>query len=157
MVHWIVTRNFMNVSSSQLEAFRALNNNLGENIEDNFRPPQPLNGRVVSYATINWFKLLNDKRLTKKFKPIQDVQYLICKKIKWIWIEGNEGKVFGCDVTASLQVMDLFDQLAQIIFNYIKYHTRSIVKSTFYKWQNRLFKIHLLRIVTLVQNYCNHN
>jgi len=49
VVHWINFLTPVNISASQLAMFRTLDDNDGEDIVDNFRPPQPLNGRTVQF------------------------------------------------------------------------------------------------------------
>lgn len=46
-VKWIVVREALHVSPEEMELFRHLETCFGPNFIDNFRPPQPLNGRVV--------------------------------------------------------------------------------------------------------------
>jgi len=49
VVHWINFLTPLNISSSQLEAFRMIDDSKDMSIVDNFRPPQPLNGRTVKF------------------------------------------------------------------------------------------------------------
>jgi len=47
VVNWVVMKNPVTVSEAQLDKFRALKDTHGHPIVDNFRDPQPLNGRTV--------------------------------------------------------------------------------------------------------------
>jgi len=49
VVHWINFLTPINISASQLAKFRTLDDVYGDEIVDNFRPPQPLNGRTVEF------------------------------------------------------------------------------------------------------------
>jgi len=49
VVHWINFLTPLNISASQLAMFRTLDDKHGNEIVDNFRPPQPLNGRPVDF------------------------------------------------------------------------------------------------------------
>jgi len=49
VVHWINFLTPLKISASQLAMFRTLDDKHGNEISDNFRPPQPLNGRVVEF------------------------------------------------------------------------------------------------------------
>jgi len=49
VVHWINFLTPIKISASQLAMFRTLDDKYGEEIVDNFRPPQPLNGRTVDF------------------------------------------------------------------------------------------------------------
>ena len=49
VVHWIVFMTPLKISQAQLEKFRMLDDSHDENIVDNFRPVQPLNGRTVTF------------------------------------------------------------------------------------------------------------
>jgi len=49
VVHWINFLTPINISASQLAMFRTLDDVYGNGIVDNFRPPQPLNGRTVEF------------------------------------------------------------------------------------------------------------
>lgn len=49
VVHWINFLKPINISASQLAMFRTLDDTHGHEIVDNFRPPQPLNGRPVDF------------------------------------------------------------------------------------------------------------
>jgi len=49
VVHWINFLTPINISASQLAMFRTLDDVYGKEIVDNFRPPQPLNGRTVDF------------------------------------------------------------------------------------------------------------
>jgi len=49
VVHWINFLTPLKISASQLARFRTLDDKHGNEISDNFRPPQPLNGRVVEF------------------------------------------------------------------------------------------------------------
>jgi len=46
-VLWTVFNNTVPVSEAQMEIFRTLKDSDGVSLNDNFRPPQPLNGRMV--------------------------------------------------------------------------------------------------------------
>jgi len=48
-VRWVVNRHPILISESQMNTFRGLKDNAmaGAELSDNFRPPQPLNGRIV--------------------------------------------------------------------------------------------------------------
>jgi carbonic anhydrase len=50
-VRWILFKQPIQISASQMEAFRALKDKGDMPIVDNFRPPQPLNGREVNFFT----------------------------------------------------------------------------------------------------------
>ncbi|XP_033115368.1 carbonic anhydrase 13-like [Anneissia japonica] len=47
---WTVFKKPISLSSSQIARFRTLQNEAGEPIKDNFRPPQQLNGRKVVFS-----------------------------------------------------------------------------------------------------------
>jgi len=49
VVLWTVFRQYLTISEAQLDLFRELMDGHTDNIEDNYRPPQPLNGRTVEY------------------------------------------------------------------------------------------------------------
>ena len=49
VVEWINFLQPLKISRAQLEAFRTLDDDKMKDIVDNFRPPQPLNGRNVSF------------------------------------------------------------------------------------------------------------
>jgi len=49
VVHWINFLTPLKISSKQLKYFRTLRDDYSLPIVDNFRPPQPLNGRTVSF------------------------------------------------------------------------------------------------------------
>merc|ERR1719412_309905 len=49
VVHWINFLTPIKISASQLAMFRTLDDKHGNEIVDNFRPPQPLNGRPVDF------------------------------------------------------------------------------------------------------------
>ena len=49
VVHWINFLTPLNISAAQLAIFRTLDDVFGNDIVDNYRPPQPLNGRVVQF------------------------------------------------------------------------------------------------------------
>jgi len=49
VVHWINFLTPLKISSKQLAYFRTLKDDYSLPIVDNFRPPQPLNGRTVSF------------------------------------------------------------------------------------------------------------
>ena len=49
VVHWINFLTPLKISVDQLAWFRTLNDKHENEISDNFRPPQPLNGRVVEF------------------------------------------------------------------------------------------------------------
>ena len=49
IVNWINFMTPLKISSAQLTKFRSLDDKNGANIEDNFRPPQQLNGRDVIF------------------------------------------------------------------------------------------------------------
>jgi len=48
VVHWINFITPLKISSAQLDMFRDLQDKVEQDIVDNFRPPQPLNGRTVT-------------------------------------------------------------------------------------------------------------
>ena len=48
-VEWINFLTPLKISRAQLGQFRLLDDANNEDIVDNFRPPQPLNGRVVKF------------------------------------------------------------------------------------------------------------
>jgi len=48
-VHWINFLTPLKISSAQLAEFRTLMDGKGKNVYDNYRPPQPLNGRTVTH------------------------------------------------------------------------------------------------------------
>jgi carbonic anhydrase len=50
-VRWILFKQPIQISASQMEAFRALKDKGDMPIVDNYRPPQPLNGREVNFFT----------------------------------------------------------------------------------------------------------
>jgi len=50
-VRWILFKEPIPISASQMEAFRALKDNADMPMVDNYRPPQPLNGREVNFYT----------------------------------------------------------------------------------------------------------
>ena len=49
VVHWINFLTPLNISASQLAMFRTLDDPHGKDIVDNFRRPQPHNGRNVKF------------------------------------------------------------------------------------------------------------
>merc|ERR1711936_527023 len=49
VVNWINFIDPLTISSEQLQMFRELKDKEDADIEDNFRPPQPLNGRTVNF------------------------------------------------------------------------------------------------------------
>jgi carbonic anhydrase len=49
VVEWINFLTPLKISENQLNKFRAMMDSHGKNIVDNFRPPQPLNGRMVEF------------------------------------------------------------------------------------------------------------
>ena len=49
VVEWILFTTPLNISTSQMHMFRHLKDSLGHDLKDNFRPPQPLNGREVLF------------------------------------------------------------------------------------------------------------
>jgi len=49
VVHWINFLTPLKISSSQLYLFRTLMDDYDKPIVDNYRPPQPLNNRTVSF------------------------------------------------------------------------------------------------------------
>jgi len=49
VVNWINFIEPLKISSEQLQMFRELKDKEDADIEDNFRPPQPLNGRTVNF------------------------------------------------------------------------------------------------------------
>ena len=49
VVEWINFLQPLTISRAQLEAFRMLDDDKMNDIVDNFRPPQPLNGRTVNF------------------------------------------------------------------------------------------------------------
>ena len=49
VVEWINFLEPLKISRAQLAAFRNLDDDKMKDIVDNFRPPQPLNGRTVSF------------------------------------------------------------------------------------------------------------
>merc|ERR1711962_1597346 len=50
-VRWILFKQPILISARQMEAFRALKDNADKPMVDNYRPPQPLNGREVNFFT----------------------------------------------------------------------------------------------------------
>jgi len=50
-VRWILFKQPIPISASQMDAFRALKDKGDQPIVDNYRPPQPLNGREVNFYT----------------------------------------------------------------------------------------------------------
>merc|ERR1711971_421939 len=48
-VQWILSKEPIQISARQMEAFRALKDGKDKPMVDNYRPPQPLNGREVSF------------------------------------------------------------------------------------------------------------
>lgn len=52
LVVWTVFKNPIQMSKSQMKKFFGLKTETGIDIEDNFRPPQPLNGREVFFANL---------------------------------------------------------------------------------------------------------
>jgi len=50
-VRWILFKEPILISARQMEAFRALKDNADKPMVDNYRPPQPLNGREVNFFT----------------------------------------------------------------------------------------------------------
>merc|ERR1712226_474285 len=50
-VRWILFKEPIPISASQMEAFRALKDNADIPMVDNYRPPQPINGREVNFYT----------------------------------------------------------------------------------------------------------
>jgi len=50
-VQWILFKKPIQISASQMEAFRALKDKGDKPMVDNYRPPQPLNGRQVNFYT----------------------------------------------------------------------------------------------------------
>jgi len=50
-VRWILFKQPIQISASQMEAFRALKDKGDMPIVDNYRPPQPLNGRELNFYT----------------------------------------------------------------------------------------------------------
>ena len=52
MVKWINFETPLEISSDQLAQFRTLMDGNGKMIYDNFRSPQPLNGRTVGHYTV---------------------------------------------------------------------------------------------------------
>jgi len=50
-VQWILFKEPIQISASQMEAFRALLDAAEEPMVDNYRPTQPLNGRQVNFYT----------------------------------------------------------------------------------------------------------
>jgi len=50
-VQWILFKQPIQISASQMEAFRALKDKGDKPMVDNYRPPQPLNGRQVNFYT----------------------------------------------------------------------------------------------------------
>ena len=48
-VEWINFLTPLKISRAQLQAFRMLDDDYMKDIVDNFRPPQPLNGRTVRF------------------------------------------------------------------------------------------------------------
>lgn len=49
VVEWIVFLKPLNISRSQIKLFRKLQDGHGHKLVDNFRPTQPLNGRIVHF------------------------------------------------------------------------------------------------------------
>ena len=52
VVKWINFMTPLEVSSAQLDQFRTLMDGKGKMIHDNFRSPQPLNGRTVEHFLV---------------------------------------------------------------------------------------------------------
>ena len=50
VVTWVVFKHSIGIPSSVLSAFRSLEDSHGDPLVDNFRPPQPLNGRHIGNA-----------------------------------------------------------------------------------------------------------
>jgi len=50
-VQWILFKQPIQISASQMDAFRALKDKGDKPMVDNYRPPQPLNGRQVNFYT----------------------------------------------------------------------------------------------------------
>ena len=49
VVEWINFLTPLKISRAQLQAFRMIDDDYQKDILDNFRPPQPLNGRTVRF------------------------------------------------------------------------------------------------------------
>ena len=49
VVDWIVFLKPLNISRSQINLFRKLQDGHGHKLVDNYRPTQPLNGRIVHF------------------------------------------------------------------------------------------------------------
>merc|ERR1711892_773980 len=54
VVRWLVIEDTIVVSRHQLKLFRALWDESGNNLVNNFRPIQPLNGRTIYYSDNSW-------------------------------------------------------------------------------------------------------
>ena len=53
VVKWINFETPLEISSAQLDQFRSLMDGKGKMIYDNFRTPQPLNGRTVDHFVVS--------------------------------------------------------------------------------------------------------
>ncbi|CAG7836629.1 unnamed protein product, partial [Allacma fusca] len=52
-MHWFVMRHVRQISVPQLDAFKSLLDGEDKPLNNNFRPPQPLNGRIIRQVVMN--------------------------------------------------------------------------------------------------------
>jgi carbonic anhydrase len=80
IVRWMVFTKPVIISTEQLEKFSQLKDDKGEELKNNFRPLQPLNGRTVTHATVT--EKVSDGELEVFPKRIEELYEFIMNLFK---------------------------------------------------------------------------